>query len=71
MQVVVTASNSNLSDDTHEVDVNRLYFEVVDEVKKRHVYDAAKERIKVLEEEVLRMREIQERILQHCLEEEV
>nr|XP_033515360.1 uncharacterized protein LOC117279848 [Nicotiana tomentosiformis] len=73
----------------HEVDVNRLYFEVVGGEKKRRVYGlgsqaltlypdsnsatsrtlhdvpdhVAEERIKVPEEEVLRMRETQERIL--------
>nr|XP_009606517.1 cancer-related regulator of actin dynamics homolog [Nicotiana tomentosiformis]XP_009606518.1 cancer-related regulator of actin dynamics homolog [Nicotiana tomentosiformis]XP_009606519.1 cancer-related regulator of actin dynamics homolog [Nicotiana tomentosiformis] len=38
MEIVVADANSNLSDDTEEVDVNSLYFEVVGGEKKRRVY---------------------------------
>ncbi|OIT31497.1 hypothetical protein A4A49_64125, partial [Nicotiana attenuata] len=38
MEVAMAAANSNSSDDSQEVDVNRLYFEVVGGEKKRRVY---------------------------------
>ncbi|XP_055814496.1 uncharacterized protein LOC129884179 [Solanum dulcamara] len=96
MEVVIVAAISIPSDDSQEVqelDINRLYFDVVGGEKKSIVCmiglskfdiqnsvtsrnlsavsdDIAEERIKVLEEEVLHMRENQERILQE-LEAEV
>ena len=100
MEVVIAAAISSPSDGSQEVqelDINRLYFDVVGGEKKRRVYglgsqsstlyqdqnsvtsrnspavsdDVAEERIKVLEEEVLHMRENQERVLQERVEAEV
>ncbi|XP_049356306.1 uncharacterized protein LOC125820922 [Solanum verrucosum] len=100
MEVVLAAAISSSSDDSQEVqelDINRLYFDVVGGEKKRRVYDlgsqglalyqdqnsvtsrnlhavsddVAEERIKLLEKEVLHMRENQERILQERLEADV
>ncbi|KAG5630249.1 hypothetical protein H5410_001966 [Solanum commersonii] len=67
MEVVLATAISSSSDDSQEVqelDINRLYFDVVDGEKMTF-------RIKLLEEEVLHMRENQERILQQHLEAEV
>ncbi|MCD7469716.1 hypothetical protein HAX54_008884 [Datura stramonium] len=68
MEAIIAVTVSKSSDGSQELqehDINHLYFDVV-------VTDhAAEERIKLLEEEVLHMRENQERILQARVEAEV
>ncbi|PHU03323.1 hypothetical protein BC332_28574 [Capsicum chinense] len=97
MEVVIATALSGSTDDSledQELDINRMYFDIMGGAKKQCVYrlrsqastlykdmacnlpavvsdHVAEKRIKILEKEVLYIRENQERVLQECVELEV